>query len=180
MAGHGWTWLDSWQQLCLTWERVPPATWADHQCRQLQPNRSDSASSASQSRRVFWCVSLSHRAAACRITKRKIPRVFLPRALSAENVACVNMGNRAVKTEPYTVALWLCGPTYAYPLYHLDFSPPSPHHHLSRLQSRYSMRHRDTTDDIFDLLNLLSLRTSRKLLFSSCTTPRRGAVEDVE
>jgi hypothetical protein len=41
------------------------------------------------------------------------------------------------------------------------------------------MQHGDT-DDIFDLLNLLSLRPSRKLLFSSYPTPKRGAVEDVE
>jgi hypothetical protein len=42
------------------------------------------------------------------------------------------------------------------------------------------MQHGDTTDDIFDLSNLLSLRPSRKLLFSSYATPKRGAVEDVE
>lgn len=35
----------------------------------------------------------------------------------------------------------------------------------------------DTTDDIFNLLNLLSLRPSRKLLFSSYATPKRGVVE---
>ena len=82
------------------------------ECRQLQPNRSDSASqcamSSSLSLSRFSLIMLQLVGS----VKEKTPVYSCPE-LSAENVACVNMGNRAVKTESHhniALALRPCGP----------------------------------------------------------------------
>ena len=101
MAGHGWTAGSSY----WTWRMPPITAQSKRLCIPIAPCVLV-CSDVSLSRFSLIMLQLVGS------VKEKTPVYSCPE-LSAENVACVNMGNRAVKTESHhniALALRPCGP----------------------------------------------------------------------